>query len=110
MKILDKKAFAVIEYVVLFVIIILAIVVMKNYVQNGIFSLWGQSGQSFAFGRQYDPQRTIECSFDQQSGLWYDENCFQSLSNQICPSGDMACQETVKTGQCQASSYCTQLN
>ncbi len=107
MKILNKKAFSVIEYAVLFVIIIGAFLIMRNYIQRGVFGMWGQTGQSFAFGRQYDPQKTIECSFDDQSNLWYDRNCFLSLSNQECSSGNTACQEGIMNSSCQTSS-CTQ--
>ena len=110
MKIMNKKAFAVIEYTVLFVIVIGAFLIMRNYIQRGIFGLWGQTGQSFAFGRQYDPQKTMECSFDPQSGLWYDDNCFQSVSNRTCVSGDIACQEAIITGGSCSASYCAGLN
>jgi hypothetical protein len=110
MKILNKKAFSVLEYVVLIVVIISAFLIMRNYIQNGIFGLWGQAGQSFAFGRQFDSQKTIECSFDQQSGLWYDYNCFQSTVNASCVSGDTVCQEAIITGGSCSPSYCAQLN
>jgi hypothetical protein len=110
MKILNKKAFTVIEYTVLFVIIIGAFLIMRNYIQGGIYGLWGQSGKSYAFGRQYDPQKSIECNFDQQSGLWYDANCFQSMVNLVCNSGDTACIETIITGGSCSSSYCSGLN
>ena len=109
-KILNKKAFSVVEYTVLFVIIIGAFLVMRNYIQRGIFGLWGQSGQSFSFGRQYDPQKTIECAFDEQSNLWYDRNCFLSLSNQQCSSGDTVCQEKIITGGSCSASSCNELN
>jgi hypothetical protein len=105
-KILNKKAFSVVEYTVLFVIIIGAFLVMRNYIQRGIFGLWGQSGQSFAFGRQYDPQKTIECAFDEQSNLWYDRNCFLSFNNSQCNAD---CQEGIMNSQCQTSS-CGQMN
>lgn len=64
-----------IEYVMMFVIVIGAFLVMRSYIQRGIFSMPAQAGKGFAFGRQYDPQTTIECSYDAQSGLWYDYNC-----------------------------------
>jgi len=98
---MNKKAFSVVEYTLLFVIIIGAFLVMRNYIQRGIFGLWEQSGKSFAFGRQYDPQKTIECSFDGQSNLWYDHNCAASQ----CPNGDSSCIEGAVAG-CQTSS-CT---
>ena len=104
MRLLNKKAFSVIEYAVLIVIIIGAFLVMRNNIQRGIFGMWGNSGQSFAFGRQYDSQKTVECSFDEQSNLWYDRNCFESLNNQECSIGDTACQESIMSGACQTSS------
>jgi hypothetical protein len=109
MKILNKKAFSVVEYTVLFVIIIGAFLIMRNYMQRGIFGMWGKTGQSFAFGRQYDSQKTIECDFDEQSNLWYDRNCFVALSNQQCSVGDTACQEGIMNSACQTSS-CSSAN
>ena len=83
MKTLNKKAFSVVEYTVLFVIIIGPFIIMRTYIQRGVFGMWGQSGQSFAFGRQYDSQKTIECDFDEQSNVWYDHNCAQSQCNGV---------------------------
>ena len=94
MKIFNTKAFSVIEYAVLLIIVIGAFLVMRNYMQHGIHGMWGQAGQSFAFGRQYDSQKTIECSFDDQSNLWYDRNCFMTLRQQ-CAVGDSACEERI---------------
>jgi hypothetical protein len=96
-----KKGFSVVEYVVLFVIIISAFLVMRTHMQRGIYSMWGQAGQSFAYGRQYDPQKTIECAFDEQSKLWYDHNCYQSLSPSC--NGDTTCQEKIMSGQCRST-------
>ena len=104
-----KKAFALIEYALLMVLIISAFLVMRHYIQRGLFGKWGESGQSFAYGRQYDPQKTIECSFDQQSNLWYDRNCFQYwTANEQC-NGDTVCEEAIITNTC-SNSYCSQLN
>jgi hypothetical protein len=110
MKILNKKAFSVIEYAVLLVILIGAFLVMRNYMQRGVYSMWGQAGQSFAFGRQYDSQKTVECAFDEQSNLWYDRNCVLTLSNQQCGAGDPVCQEGIITSNSCPASNCGQLN
>lgn len=110
MKIFNKKAFSVVEYVALFVIIIGGFLIMRNYIQRGIFGVWGQTGQSFAFGRQYDSQKSIECSFDDQSNLWYDRNCFDSLKSQNCSSGDTVCAEQIITSNSCPDSSCVQLN
>ena len=110
MRSLNKKAFAVVEYVVLVVIIIGAFLIMKDYIQRGIFGSWTQAGKSFAFGRQYDSQKTIECVFDDQSNLWYDRNCFDALSSQKCSIGDAVCEEGIITGGSCAASSCQQMN
>lgn len=99
-----------VEYAILIIIIIGAFLVMRNYMQRGIFGNWGQTGQSFGFGRQYDPQKTIECAFDDESNLWYDKNCYTSLmTNLDCSTGDTVCEGIITGGSC-ASSSCGQLN
>jgi len=97
MKMLNKKAFAVIEYVMVLIIVIGAFLVMRNYIQRGIFGLWGQAGQSFAFGRQYDPQKTVECGFDEFTGNWYDSNCFKNLG---CSDGNAQCEQNCPGTMC----------
>jgi hypothetical protein len=106
MKILNKKAFSVVEYTVLFVIVVGAFLVMRSYIQRGIYGQWGRTGQSFAFGRQYDPQKSIECGFDEQSNLWYDRNCVEAL----CLSGSPTCMENVITNNSCSAGSCAQLN
>ena len=100
MNILNKKAFSVLEYTVLFVIVIGGFLVMRNYIQRGIFGTWQQAGQGFGYGRQYDSQKTIECSFDEQLNRWYDRNCFEALSAQQNCNGDSNCNEGVIKGSC----------
>lgn len=109
MKILNKKAVSVVEYLILFVIIISAFLVMKNYIQFGMYGKWGQTGKSFAFGRQYDPQKTIDCRFDGQSQQWYDYNCFEYNCHLNNCNGDPVCEENVITGGLCAASACNQL-
>ena len=95
MKILNKKAFSVVEYAMVFVIVIGAFLVMRSYIQRGIFGMQARAGQSFAFGRQYDPQKTIECGFD--GGIWYDINCFKSLG---CSLGNSSCELSCPGSSC----------
>ena len=108
MSILNRKAFSVVEYTVLFVIIMSAFFYLRPYIQRGIFGMWGQSGKGFAFGRQYDAQKSIECNFDAQSGKWYDLNCYEAQS-QSCNAGDTACQEAIMSSTC-ATSTCSAQN
>jgi len=110
MNVKNKKGLSVLEYAILVIIIISAFLVMRNYIQRGIYGVWGKTGQSFAFGRQYDSQKSIDCAFDEQSNLWYDRNCIDSLVNQECTSGNPSCPEAIITNRsCQASS-CSHLN
>ena len=110
MKIINKKAISVIEYTVLFIIIIGAFLMMKNYIQRGLYGNWARSGQTFAFGRQYDPQKTIDCAYDPISSNWYDYNCYQYYTVSHGCNGDPACDEAViASGQC-SPSYCAALN
>jgi len=98
MNMLNKKAFSLIEYAVLIVVIVGGLVVMRTYIQRGLLGTWGQSGQSFGFGRQYDSEKSIECSFDEQSNTWYDHNCFESqMGNQKCSIGD-TCEAAIIAG------------
>jgi hypothetical protein len=101
MKILGKKAVSVVEYIILIIIIISAFVVLRTNIQQGIYGLWAQAGQGFAYGRQHDSQQTIECSFDAQSNQWYDRNCYQYyIVNDGC-AGNAICEEDIITnGTC----------
>jgi hypothetical protein len=110
MKLLNKKAVSILEYVVLFIIIISAFLIMKNYIQRGIYGKWAQAGQSYAFGRQYDAQKTIDCGFDPQSNTWYDYNCFTYFATTLGCNGDPVCDESIITGPSCTASSCSQLN
>jgi len=94
---MNKKAFSVVEYVTVFIIIIGAFLVMRNYIQRSIFGMSANAGQNFAFGRQYDSQKSIECSFDEVTGNWYDANCFKS---QGCAIGNAACEQNCPGSMC----------
>jgi hypothetical protein len=109
MKSVNQKAFSIIEYVVLIVIIIGAFLVMRNLIQRGIFGMWQQAGQGFAFGRQYDPQRSVDCVFDDLSNKWYDRNCFEQAignANPPCSSGGSSCEENAIQGCIGQGSEC----
>jgi hypothetical protein len=111
MKFLNTKAVSIIEYLVLFIIVIMGFLVMKTYIQRGLYGNAAKTGQSFAFGRQFDPQKTIECGFDETTNLWYDYNCFEYYKNlQNC--NDPNCETSIITGSCtvSSSSWCNNLN
>ena len=112
MKLWTKKAFSIIEYIILLVIIIGAFLVLRNYIQRGIYGMWGQAGQTFAFGRQYDLPKSVQCAFDEISNQWYDRNCFEQGVGSIsppCGSGDASCEEPVILGCVHTGSACDQV-
>ncbi len=73
-----KNGRAVIEYALLIIIILAALFWMKGPIVRAFYGRWKATGDSFAFGRQYDPKRTVECAYDTASRLWYDERCFDN--------------------------------
>jgi len=112
MKVLNKKAFSIIEYTILLVIIIGAFLVLRSYIQRGIYGMWGQAGQSSAFGRQYDLPKSVQCAFEETSNRWYDRNCFEqgvAGSNPPCGSGDASCEELIINGCINTGSACDQV-
>jgi hypothetical protein len=83
---------------------------MKGYIQRGMNGKLQQTGQSFAYGRQYDSQKTIECAFDDVSNQWYDSNCYEYYKNANGCNGDPSCQESIiTTGTCSSNS-CGKMN
>jgi len=128
MRFLNRKAFSIVEYAALLIIVISAFLIMKTYIQRGIHGNWGKTGQTFAFGRQYDPQNTIECGYDDTANMWYDRNCLVSYTAAACSdgstcskaqcgngqpcgcNGDVNCEENIiSSGVCKTSS-CSGLN
>lgn len=113
MRRVNKKAFSIIEYTILLVIIIGAFLVLRNYIQRGIYGMWGQTGKGFAFGRQYDLPKSVECAFDDISNRWYDRNCFEQgvgQANPPCGSGDYSCEGPIISGCIGTGSACDQVN
>ena len=83
---------------------------MQGYIQRGINGNWGQTGQSFAFGRQYDSQKTVDCAFDGQSSNWYDHNCYEFYINAYACEGNTDCEENIIINGTCGPSTCNELN
>ena len=73
---LNKRAFAVLEYVAFGMIVMLALFVFKDYILRGLMGRHKLQADSLGLGRQYDPKRTISCAYDQALNAWYDEDCY----------------------------------
>lgn len=54
----NKKGFLSIEYAVLIAIVVAALVGMSVYIKRSLCGKWRQAGDTFGYGRQYDPSTT----------------------------------------------------
>ena len=90
----NNKASAIIEYTVLILLFIGAIVAMNNQVRRVFFGRWKESSDRFGHGQQYDPNKTLECrryvAHDFETGewgleLWYDQICYACCMNKNGP-------------------------
>lgn len=52
---------SVIEYIILIVMLLTAILVMQKQIARGFFGRWKNLGDTFGHGEQYDPTTTLEC-------------------------------------------------
>ena len=94
-----KNGQSVLEYVALVTFVIVAIIVIQNYVVRGFSGRWRDIGDSFGQGRQYDPNRTRECEFDYQfTNRWYTRECFEAKHGD-CLSIDVTCGWPTTCGQ-----------
>ncbi|MBF0331979.1 MAG: hypothetical protein HQL17_08615 [Candidatus Omnitrophica bacterium] len=74
----QQQAFAVIEYVVLIIVVIAALVGFRSYLQRGLQGQYRKAGETFGFGRQYSPTASIECAYDDEALVWYSTACFNN--------------------------------
>lgn len=79
-----------IEYIILFVMFLSAILVMHKQVGRSFFGRWKDLGDTFGYGEQYDVNATVECGryvprvfnvVTQQNvwgpDIWYEQKCFE---------------------------------
>ncbi len=55
-----KRAFSVLEYAVLVAVIVATLIGMAVYFKRALSGKWREVGDSFGFGRQYQPGVTQE--------------------------------------------------
>jgi hypothetical protein len=72
-----SKAFATIEYIVLVVAVLGALVVMKQYLTNATAGKYVKAGEQFGFRRQFNPVTMQECVFEPGQNYWYARSCFE---------------------------------
>ena len=98
---IKKKAQSTIEYLTLVAFIMGALLVSQKYIARAINGRWKGVGESFGFGRQYDPKKTIECAYDFQFlNVWYNAVCYEQrcdcqsvrATNVTCENCIISCQ------------------
>lgn len=56
---LKRKGFSILEYTILVVAVLAALIVMRSYLQRAIMGRYRETADAFGFGRQFDPANTI---------------------------------------------------
>lgn len=97
---MNKKrnyGFSTIEYIALVLFILGAFLVFQNYLVRGFSGRWKSLGDTFSHGKQYDPRPygargsgggTLDCFWDQETGVWVSEDCFRQNCNCRMDPGD----------------------
>ena len=93
----NNRAVSTMEYLFFMTLVLFAILGLQKYMAHGMYGMWKRTGDSFGFGRQYDPNTTIECAFDLSINRWYDVFCLESIG---CAAGDNSCRQSAINGQC----------
>ena len=67
-----------IEYTLVIVIVIGALLAMQKYIVRGFAGQWKRAGDSFGYEKQYDPKLTTRCAWldDKEYSKWYQVECF----------------------------------
>lgn len=77
------------EYIMVIMMVLGAFVFFQEYIFRGISGKFRGVGDSYGYGRQYDPNRTIECHFDSRfTNSWYDAVCAEGFG---CVGSDLPC-------------------
>ena len=97
MRTSNCRAVSVIEYTLLVTMLLLTFIVMQKYVVRAISGRWKQVGDSFGFGRQYDPKKTLECGYSANGDFWYEIPLAESKK---CLLTDAVCLGQCKNPRC----------
>ena len=94
------SAVSTLEYVLLITIIMTAFLLTQKYILRAFAGRWRQVGDTFGFSRQYDPKKTTECLWYEETDTWYVPQCFDEKMNarypQSCNCSDIQCWDSCK--------------
>ena len=95
----NRRAQSTLELVTMIVILIVTILAFRKYIVRAIDARYKTAGDSFGYGRQYDPKTTLTCKFDYEyTQTWYSEECFENDPACHCgklTSNQQTCQQCI---------------
>lgn len=112
----SQRAASIVEYAVLFVMFLTAIMLMQKQIARAIFGRWKDLGDSFGYGQQYDPKKTIECAsytgYTTTGGwgseVWYlvpcYESCYKNIGGGACPGAPSIAKRQCCANNCKSTS------
>lgn len=65
------------EYSMLLMLLVFAFLAFQKYLVRGMAGRWKAVGDSFGYGKQYDPETTVECAWSEDKKRWYDPACYE---------------------------------
>lgn len=71
-----RRAFAMLEYVMLIIIVMFGFLTFSTYIRRGLQGQYRKVGTSIGYGRQFSKQGTIDCISD--GGIWYAQACYDN--------------------------------
>jgi len=94
-----RRASSTMEYVVLIIFILGALVAMREYIVRAMSGRWKAAGDTAGWGRQYDPRSfgesgegggTLVCRWEPEIGNWVDRRAAEQECDCTIPTEDAA--------------------
>ncbi len=73
-----RRAFAVLEYVMLAIIVMFGLLAFSTYIRRGFQGQYRKVGTSISFGRQFAAHGTLDCAYDPAQKIWYAQACYDN--------------------------------
>jgi hypothetical protein len=70
----NRRAYSVLEYLVIFVVVIAALLVLGSYIHSAMQGQFRTAGATMADLRQHETS-SQDCAYDDQLGIWYSVAC-----------------------------------
>ncbi|MEI8011525.1 MAG: hypothetical protein WCI27_03445 [Candidatus Omnitrophota bacterium] len=74
-----ERAFSLLEYLVLLLVVITTLVAFSGYMQHALHGQYRKTGETIGYLRQYSRTATVECAYDYDLNAWYAQSCFDNI-------------------------------